>query len=265
MPGAPSRRCGRYLPTGGAVVAVAAFPFQVRRSTRDSSGLEAQLRRRVAAPEGQPPLPLNIVLQGNSILGGGGGVTTPFKPVTLIAAARPTATVTDAAPGGGGDIVNLRTNIANVTSLYNPARRNVAILLETSNYINDTRGEAAFGGDGLSLSDPSAAGLAYYNLVLAWVADVRAAGFLACVCTASIAYENTASPLSNNTQYLAAQNAAHTNMRSNTQQFDYFADPANDSRMQDTADTTYFDGSRIHLTDPGSQVLSDIIIAALPS
>lgn len=210
---------------------------------------------------------LNIVLQGHSILGGGGGVTLPFRPKTLIAAARPTAIVTDITVGGV-DVIALRARVtSDMAPLYNASRRNIAILLETSDYIDDTRGEAAFGGDGLSLSDPAAAGAAYFAQVSGWVAQVRAAGFQAMVCTASSSYETTANPLSNNTQYLAGQDAAHALMRLNKSQYDLFADPAADPRLQDTSNTTYFDSGRIHLTDGasgGSSILSNIIIAGLP-
>lgn len=209
----------------------------------------------------QVQLPLNIVLHGNSILGGGGGVTAPFKPVAIIAALRPTANVTDAASGGGGDIINLRANIGNVTSLYNPARRNIAVLLETSNYINDTRGEW---GDGFTLTNPNGAGQAYYDQALLWVASVRAGGFMAMVCTAPAAYETTASPLSNNTLYYQAHAYAHALIRNNPGNVDYVCDLASDSRFQTTTDSTYYDGSQIHLTDAGSSVLGNLIHLALP-
>lgn len=208
-------------------------------------------------------IPQKIVFHGNSVLGGA-GATSPNKPYEVLAALRPSAVVVDAAAGGGGDIITLRANIADVTSLYDAGYRNYAVLLETTNYINDTRGEAAFGGDGLSLSDPNAAGQAYYDQVLLWVASVRAAGFLACVCTAPNAYEATASPLSNNTLYEQARDYAHALIMANPGQFDYTVDVAADSRMQTPSDPTYFDGSQIHLNNTGSTVLGGIIHAALP-
>lgn len=214
-----------------------------------------------------PPALLNIVLQGNSILAGGGGVSNQYRPLSMIAAARPTAIVTDVSRGGF-DIVGLRANVADVTSIYVSGRRNIALLQECSNYLNDTRGEAAFGGDGLSLSDPDAAALALYNLYLLWRNDVRAGGFEAWVVTSPNAYETTASPLGNNTQYIAAQDAFSALIRTNAAQFDGVCDPAADSRMQNTANTSFFSGDRIHLSDGasgGSVVFSNIIIADLPS
>lgn len=137
-------------------------------------------------------------------------------------------------------------------------------MLETIVYLNDVRGEAAFGGDGLTLSNPSAAAAAYYTQLLGWVADIRAAGFKALVCTCSAAYETTASPLSNNTQYQAAHLAAHNLMRANRNQFDYWADPASDARLQNPADTEFFDGSQIHLSNGGKVVLSSHIVGGVP-
>jgi hypothetical protein len=204
---------------------------------------------------------LNIVLQGNSILVGA-NADAGFTPRDAIADAKPTAIVTDVSLGGG-DILNLIANISNVTNLYNPSRTNIAILLETINYINDTRGEAAFGGDGLSLSDPDAAGQAYYSLVLDWVANVRSANFLACVCTSSNAYETTASPLSNNILYAQARDKAHTLMRTNMANFDYFADPASDSRFQTTTDGTYFYADQIHLVNAGYYALGTLIAGVI--
>jgi hypothetical protein len=208
-------------------------------------------------------LPLNIVLQGHSVLSGFG--VNAGRAAANIAAARPTATVTDVGEPGV-DVVVFRSHVtANVAPLYNAARRNIVILLDTIGYLNDRRGEAAFGGDGLTLSDPNAAAAAYYTQLLGWVADVRAAGFLALVCTCSAAYETTASPTSNNTQYQAGHAAAHTTMRANTNQFDYFADPASDSRLQTTTNATYFQADQLHLTVAGSDVLTIPILAALPT
>jgi hypothetical protein len=207
---------------------------------------------------------LNIALQGNSILAGGGGVSSPYRPVTMIAAARPTAIVTDVSRGGV-DVIGLRAEVDDVTSIYVPGRRNIALLQEASNYLNDTRGEW---GDSFTLSNPSGAAAALYSLTLSWVADVRAGGFEAWVVTSPNAYETTASPLSNNTQYIAAQDAFAALVRANPGDFDGICDPAADSRMQNTANTTYFSSDRIHLSDGsggGSAVFSNIIIAALPS
>ena len=213
------------------------------------------------------PALLNIVLQGNSILAGGGGVSNQYRPLSMIAAARPTANVTDVSRGGV-DIVGLRANVADVTSLYNGARRNIALCQECSNYLNDTRGEAAFGGDGLTLSDPNAAALALYNHYLLWRDSIRAGGFEMWVVTSPNAYETTASPLSNNTQYLAAQDAFSALIRANAAQFDGVCDPAADARMQNTANTAYFSGDRIHMSDGasgGSVVYSNDILADIPS
>lgn len=252
-------------PLSGSGSAVAGGPFSgshVFTPTGLNSGGDTDWLLELTAP----PQLLNIVLQGNSILAGGGGVSAPYRPVTRIAAARPTAIVTDVSQGGV-DAVGLRAAVANVTSLYVAGRRNIALLQEASNYLNDTRGEAAFNGDGLTLSDPNAAAAALYSITLSWVADVRAGGFEAWIVTSPNAYETTASPLSNNTQYIAAQDAFAALVRANPGQFDGICDAAADARMQNTANTTYFNPDRIHLSDGasgGSVVFSDLTIAPLP-
>lgn len=206
-------------------------------------------------------LPQKIVFHGNSVLGGGGGVTSPNKPYEVLASLRPTALVVDAASGGGGDILNLISNVANVTNLYDADYRNYAVLLETSNYINDTRGEW---GDGDTLIDPDGVGQDYYDQVLIWVAAVRAGGFLACVCTAPAAYETTASPLSNNTLYYQSHEYAHDLIRDNPSNVDYVIDCRANSLFQDTTNTTIYDGSQIHLTNVGSVALGTDLHSRLP-
>lgn len=211
-----------------------------------------------------PALLLNIVLHGNSVLEGS-GVSTPQKPLALIQSALPTALVSQGTMGG--DINTLIGSVASVTSQYVSGRRNIAALLESNNYLDDTRGEAAFGGDGFTLSDPSGAALACYNLCITWANAVIAAGFEAMIVTSPASYETTASPLSNNTQYQAAAAALATLHRASGSRvkFPRIADCAADSRLQTPSDTTYYDGTQIHLTAAGYAVEAGLIVAAATS
>jgi hypothetical protein len=202
---------------------------------------------------------LNVILHGNSILEGS-GVSGGQTPRALIAAAKPTANVAEGLMGG--DIVTLLSRVSTVTSQYMPGRLNIAVLLEACNYLADTRGEW---GDGLTLSNPSAAAQACYDQSALWADAVIAAGFTPMAVTSPAFYETTSSPPSNNTQYNAARLALIALLKGNPAKFPLIADAAADARLQTPSDTTYYDGTQIHLTAAGYSVLAlDAIVPALP-
>lgn len=123
---------------------------------------------RLARPQTVSSVPMIIVVSGNSVSRGEGasaGHTPAEQMATALTAAGKTATVFNEAVNGQ-DIDFFIANFSTQVQPHRNAQRfNIALMLETAIYVDDTLGAM---GTGLSLSDPTAAGVANYNKHVTW-------------------------------------------------------------------------------------------------
>jgi hypothetical protein len=201
-----------------------------------------------------------VVVSGNSVARGEGSTAghTPAEQLSLaLAAAGRTATVFNEAVNGQ-DIDYFIANFSSqVTPHYVASRFNIAIMLETAIYVDDTLGAM---GTGLSLNDPTAAGVANYDKHVTWAGIASAAGFNPIVvCAPDLVEPSSYADAAANALYRQARDHSYTLMLADTAHFYRVVNARARSEFSDPWSLTYYqnagEGERIHLTDAGYDLL----------
>lgn len=209
---------------------------------------------------------LVVVIHGNSVARGEGASAghQPSDMVTSLLAARGiTASVFNEAVNGQ-DIDYYITNFSTqVHQHYDSTRANIVLILEDSDYIDDTRGAA---GDSLSLTNPSAAGLANYNKFVSYAQTAHALTtsnqppwLVIAVCAPACNEPSTYATSGDNTNYQNACEASNDLKRLDRANFYRISDARRIWQFSPPFDTTIYqnapNGERIHLQDLGYDTL----------
>lgn len=228
----------------------------------------------IIVPAAAPPK-LNIVVVGNSVAGANGGISSTHQPPQQLAAnltaAGRTFSVHDATVGGSDNVYWANaTQITTIDGFYTNTAGwlNICILLETSDYIDDTRGNPSGGGDGLSLSDPTAAGQACYDLHVTWAQLLKAkrsagnaggAWLPVPVCPPDVNEPSSYASTSDNNNYRTARNHSNDLLLANTTDFWRVIDAYSVTGFHGTLGTPLYQnagsGQWIHLDVDGGDLL----------
>jgi hypothetical protein len=241
------------------------------------SGLPGQGGRGPWIASAPAPSPLVIVTHGNSVLRGE-GASAGHQPSDIVGSLRGLSVFGSGASTTTG-VVNECVNgqdidyyISNFSVQVHPhfnssfVGASVVVIGETSDYIDDTRGAA---GDSLSLSDPTAAGLANYNKHVTYAQAAIALGWkVAVVCMPDAVEPSTYADSTANASYRTARDHSYDLMLADTTNFYRVINCRARSEFSSPWSTTYYvnapNGERIHLQDAGYDLEGTVISAGLP-
>lgn len=184
-----------------------------------------------------------VVFDGDSIttgLGVAAGSDFPSQTVPLLT--EPDWLKVNVA-AGGRTVATMVSQAARIVDSAYDAQYTNKIVCEQGG-INDV-----FGG--------ASAATVYSNLLTYWAAR-QAKGYKVVACTVLPASTVTGGAET-------ARTDLNTSIRGDATKYDALADIANDARLQNTANTTYFQADGVHPTAAGAAVIAEIVAAAVNS